>query len=291
MRFWRRGGGTPYAFLAPNLIVFLLFTLIPAGANFYLSVWSTSPYREPAFVGLGNFGYLATTDDLFVRAMRNVVLYVVFDLGSMLPLSLGAALVLNQRVRLRGFFRAAFFYPVLLSPVVVALVWKWILSTDYGVLNALLGQLGFSPQPWLLRSDLAMFSVILVGVWANLGFYALIILAGLQGIPPVLFEAAKMDGADGWQRFRHVVLPLLLPTLFVVVVLNLIRGFQVFDHVFVLTNGGPGFATMMMVQYIYRTGFEQNQPGLASSAALVLFVVILSLTALQYTLGRMREAV
>jgi alpha-1,4-digalacturonate transport system permease protein len=291
MRSWQRGGWTPYVFLAPNLIIFLLFTLIPAGANFYLSVWSTSPYREPAYVGLGNFGYLIGTDDLFVRAMRNVAVYVLGDLTAMLPLSLGAALLLNQRIRFRGFFRAAFFYPVLLSPVVVALVWKWVLGLDYGVLNATIETLGFSRQPWLLRPDLAMFSVILVGVWANLGFYALIILAGLQGIPPVLYEAATMDGAGRWERFRHVVLPLLLPTLFVVLVLNLIRGFQVFDHVFVLTNGGPGFATMMMVQYVYRTGFEQNQLGLASSAALVLFVVVLSLTALQYLLGRMREAV
>ncbi len=216
---------------------------------------------------------------------------MVGDVGAMLPLSLGVALLLNQQLRFRGFFRSAFFYPVLLSPVVVALVWKWVLSMDYGVLNAGLEQLGLPRQPWLLRSDLALFWAIAVSVWANLGFYALIILAGLQSIPPVLFEASTIDGAGRWQRFRYVVFPLLLPTLFVVLVLNLIRGFQVFDHVYVLTGGGPGFATMMMVQYIYRTGFEQNRLGLAASAALVLFVVVLSLTTLQYILGRLREAV
>ncbi|MEW5956184.1 MAG: sugar ABC transporter permease [Chloroflexota bacterium] len=281
----------PYLFLSPNLIIFIVFIIIPAIYSFWLSLFKTSPFKPPEYAGLDNYIYLATKDDLFRRALSNMAVFVVGDVGLILIFSVGIGLLLNQQIRWRGFFRSAFFYPVLLSPVVVALVWQWILNNQFGVLNAALLSLGFPRVPWLLKANWAMFWVITVHGWATVGFFALIVLAGLQSIPPVLYEAAEVDGAGRVQRFWHITLPMLLPTLMVVLILSLIRAFEIFDHIFVLTGGGPGFATLAMVQYIYRAGFELDQLGLATAASVVLFVIILSLTALQYLMGRLREAI
>lgn len=291
MSLRRRNAYLPYLFLAPNLLVFVTFIIIPAFYNFYLSLFKTSFDKPPEFVGLDNFVYLFQRDDFFWRALSNLAVFVIGDVSLILLFSLIIALLLNENIRFRGFFRSIFFYPVLLSPIVVALIWRWFLNTQYGLLNNVLRGLGLPPQPWLLRADLAMMWVILVHVWATVGFFALILLAGLQSIPPVLYEAAVVDGATRWRTFWHVTLPLLMPTIFVVLVLSLIRAFEVFDHIYALTGGGPGTATLMIVQYIYRTGFELNQFGLAAAASLVLFVIIFSLTVLQYLLGRLGEAV
>jgi alpha-1,4-digalacturonate transport system permease protein len=280
----------PFGFLAPNLGIFLVFIIAPALYNFVLSLYRTSPFRPPVFVGAENFLYLLHQDDLFWRAIRNILVFVVGDVTLITGLSVLIGVLLNQDVRLRGFFRSAFFYPVLLSPVVVALVWQWILNSQFGVLNAALQSLGLTRQPWLLRADWAMFWAVFVHVWATLGFFALIVLAGLQSIPPTLYEAATIDGAGRWGGFRYVTLPLLMPTLMVVLILSMIRSFEVFDHIYVLTGGGPGTATLLIVQYIYRSAFQLDQFGLAAAASLVLFVVIFTLTVTQYLFGRWRES-
>jgi alpha-1,4-digalacturonate transport system permease protein len=280
----------PYLFLAPNLAVFLIFIIVPAGYNFYLSLFRTSPFRSPEFVGTENFFYLFQRDDLFWRAARNVAVFVIGDVTLITVFSVLIGVLLNQDIRCRGFFRSAFFYPVLLSPVVVALVWQWILNSQFGALNALLELASLPRQPWLLKPNWGMFWAIFVHVWATLGFFALVILAGLQSIPPTLYEAAVIDGAGRWAGFRHVTLPLLMPSLMVVLVLSTIRSFEIFDHIYVLTGGGPGTATLMVVQFIYRAAFQLDQFGLAAAASLVLFMVIFSLTVLQYFLGRRREA-
>jgi alpha-1,4-digalacturonate transport system permease protein len=243
------------------------------------------------FVGAENFLYLLQRDDLFWRAVRNILVFVVGDVALITGLSVLIGVLLNQDVRLRGIFRSAFFYPVLLSPVVVALVWQWILNNQFGVLNATLQAVGLARQPWLLRADWAMFWAIFVHVWATLGFFALIVLAGLQSIPPALYEAATIDGAGRWAGFRHVTLPLLMPTLMLILILSMIRSFEVFDHIYVLTGGGPGTATLLIVHFIYRTAFQLDQFGLAAAASLVLFAVIFSLTVTQYLFGRWRESI
>jgi alpha-1,4-digalacturonate transport system permease protein len=201
------------------------------------------------------------------------------------------ALILNRNIKGRGFWRSVFFYPVLLSPVVVALIWKWILQRD-GVLNAIIMALGGERVPFLLDPRWAIFWVILVSIWAQMGFHTLILLAGLQAIPGELYEAGAIDGTSRWQAFRHITLPLWMPTLFVVLVLSLIRAVQVFDQVFVLTRGGPGTATQYIVQYIYMTGFANMPPrrGLAAAASLVMGGILLVLTLIQLRLGRETEA-
>ncbi len=295
--------GMAYIFVLPNLLIFAIFILLPMLLNFYYAFTGGTdlfPEQRP-YVGLENLNTLFTCGnfldpntcraDIFWRAMMNTGGYVIAQVALTILLSLISALALNKGMIGRGFFRSAFFYPVLLSPVVVALIWKWILQQD-GLLNALIIALGGDRQPFLLSAQWAQAWVVVISVWAQMGFYTLILLAGLQAIPGELYEAASIDGANPWQSFRSITLPMLMPTMFVVVVLSLIRAVQIFDQVFAFTGGGPGTATTYMVQYIYTIGFanQQNQYGLASAASLVMAFILLLLTAVQLWLGRRSEA-
>ena len=276
----------PYLFLAPNLIIFGVFVLFPALYNFALSLYSGSQLSDLKYVGLQNFDQLFNHEDLFWRAASNTLIFVVGDVVTTVLLSLGIALLLNRKVKLRAFFRSAFFYPVLLSPVVVALIWRWILQSQYGVLNAALAEFGMHKIPWLLNSNWAMFWTIAINIWASVGFYALMLMAGLQSIPSVLYEAASIDGASTGKQFWNITLPMLMPTMLVVFMLSIIRAFQSFDLIYVMTGGGPGTSTLLLVQYIFRAAFDSHEFGLAAAASLVLAVVLLILTGAQLYLGR-----
>jgi len=288
-----------YFFVLPNLIIFGIFILLPMILNFYYAFTSgihLFPQDRP-FVGAQNFQTLfactnfadpnTCSQDIFWRAIWNTFSFVIFQVSGMILFALITALALNRKIRARGFFRSVFFYPVLLSPVVVGLIWKWILQSN-GVLNSVVVALGGSRLPFLLNADWARAWIIFVSIWAQMGFYTLILLAGLQSIPSELYEAGQIDGANAWSSFRFITLPLLVPTLLVVTVLTIIRAVQVFDQPFVLTGGGPGTATVYMVQYIYSTGFDPTTPqyGLAAAASLVLAAALLLLTLIQLWLGR-----
>jgi alpha-1,4-digalacturonate transport system permease protein len=209
----------------------------------------------------------------------------------MVGFSVVTALVLNRRIIGRGFWRGVYFYPVLLSPVVVALIWKWILQRD-GLLNAVLVAAGLQPTVWLAEPGWAFFWTLFVTIWAHMGFYTLILLAGLQAIPADLYEAAQIDRASPWRSFSRITLPLLLPNLLVVLVLAAIRAVQTFDEVFVLTGGGPGSATTFIVQFIYQTAFQEQVHlyGMAAAGALLLALALVALTLLQLRLTRADEA-
>ncbi len=298
----RLGPGLAWLFVGPNLLIFGLFTFLPIGLNAWYAVTSGTQLlpEERPFTGLGNLhalmacgSYLDPAScerDLFWHGVHNTALFVVLQVGLMVVLSGITALALNKPIRGRGFFRATFFYPVLLSPVVVALIWKWILQRN-GVLNAAILGAGGQPVDWLLSGRSAFGWTVFVSIWAHMGFYTLILLAGLQAIPRDVYEAAAMDAARPWTRFRRITLPLVMPSLLVVLVLSLIRAVQIFDEVFVLTGGGPGTATTYMVQFIYETGFAQQvrEYGMAAAASLVLASVLLVLTLLQVRLTRARD--
>jgi alpha-1,4-digalacturonate transport system permease protein len=291
-----------YFFLLPNLLIFCIFILLPMLLNFAYSFTSGSEMllENRTFVGLDNLTRLFTCDnftipnscqeDLFWRAAGNTVIFVVGQVVFMVLFSLTTALALNREIRGRGFFRAMFFYPVLLSPVVVALIWRWILQEKYGLLNAFLAFIGLDKVGWLNDSTWAAFWVIAVSIWAQMGFFTLILLAGLQSISKEVYEASSMDGANAWQSFTNITWPLLMPTTTVVLILALIRAVQVFDQVFVLTGGGPGTATMYLVQYIYRSAFDFREFGMAAAASLVMAVVLLVLTLGQLALSRRQES-
>jgi alpha-1,4-digalacturonate transport system permease protein len=283
-----------YIFVLPNLLLFATFSLLPILGNFYYAFTGGTKVlpENRYFAGTANFEFLLQCDnhlepsscraDLFWRGLFNTVDYVVFAVGGILLFSLITAVILNRPIKGRGFFRGVFFYPTLLSSVVVALLWKWILQRQ-GILNAGLTGLGLEPVNFLLDATWSNFWVVFIGIWSNVGFYTLIVLAGLQAIPGTFYEAAKIDGASEWDSFRHITLPLVKPSLIVVFILSFIRSVQVFDHVFVMTGGGPGTATQYIVQYIYNTGFSSNPPnlGVAAAASLILGLIILVMTLVQ----------
>lgn len=288
-----------WLFLLPNLVLFGLFAFLPILLSIPYALTGSDRILLAGrpYVGSENFQTLTNcgnylepnscADDLFWRAVWNTVWFVSIQVTLMVGLSLLTALILNRKIRARGFFRGVFFFPVLLSPVVVALVWKWILQRN-GVLNAGLESLGFQSFNWLLDRNWAFIWTIFLSIWAHMGFYTLILLAGLQAIPRDVYEAALMDRASPWRSFRRITLPLLAPTMLVVLVLALIKGVQTFDEVFAFTGGGPGSATTFIIQYIYQTGFggAPRLFGLAAAASLMLAAVLIALTVLQLWINR-----
>jgi alpha-1,4-digalacturonate transport system permease protein len=294
--------GMAYIFVLPNLLIFGIFILLPMLLNFYYAFTGGTqlfPQNRP-FVGTDNLNALfncgdfmvpnSCQEDLFWRAVFNTLSYVIAQVSLMIFLSMITALALNRDIRGRGFFRSVFFYPVLLSPVVVALIWKWILQQN-GLLNALIVSLGGERIQFMTNAQWAQIWVVLISLWAQMGFFTLILLAGLQAIPHEFYEAASIDGANRWKSFWNITLPLLMPTMFVVILLSLIRAVQIFDQVFPFTSGGPGTATLYIVQYIFQTGFsnQTKEYGLAAAASLVMAAFLLILTLLQLRAGRASE--
>jgi alpha-1,4-digalacturonate transport system permease protein len=292
-----------WLFVGPNLLVFGLFTFLPILINFIYATTAgvnLMPTARP-FSGTENFQILlecrdyfdlqTCRKDVFWRAILNTLKFSLIQVTLMVLFALITALVLNRKIIGRGFWRGVFFYPVLLSPVVVALIWKWLLQSE-GVFNAGLVATGRTPIEWLTNGPWAFFWVTFVSIWAHMGFYTLILLAGLQAIPRDLYEAAEMDRASPWRTLKRITLPLLMPNLIVVLVLAMIRAVQVFDEVFVLTGGGPGSATTFIVQFIYQTGFAEqiHLYGLAAAASLILATGLIALTLVQLRLTRAADA-
>lgn len=292
-----------WLFVAPNLMVFGLFCFLPILINLFYAFTGgveLMPQSRP-YSGLENFQILLQCEsyldistcrkDIFWRALFNTAKFSLFQVGLMVLFSMITALVLNRKIMGRGFWRGVFFYPVLLSPVVVALIWKWLLQSQ-GAFNAGLIAAGGTPVEWLTQSAWAFFWTVFVSIWAHMGFYTLILLAGLQAIPKDLYEAAEMDRASPWRTLTRITLPLLMPNLIVVLVLAAIRAVQVFDEVFVLTGGGPGSATTFIVQFIYQTGFAEqiHLYGLAAAASMALALLLIALTLVQLRLTRASEA-
>ncbi len=305
LQWWQRvagRGGMITFFLLPNMAIFSIFVLVPLIINFAYSVTGGTELFLPerSFLGGANFHRLLACDDyftpstcrddLFWTAVWNTARFVAFQVTTMTVVAMVTALILNRNIPARGFWRAVFFFPVLLSPVVVGLIWRWILQRQ-GLLNFILFQFDAETVNWLLERGWAFTAVIGVSVWAHMGFYALILLAGLQAIPRDLYEAAEMDGTRPTRAFWRITLPLLWPNLLVVIVLALIRSVQVFDEVFVLTSGGPGTSTLFLTQYIYEIGFASilRNLGVASAASLMMGGVLVVLTLVQLGLTRWRD--
>ncbi|UCI10316.1 sugar ABC transporter permease [Mesorhizobium sp. B1-1-8] len=290
-------------FLLPNMAIFSIFVLLPLVINFvYSMTGGTAIFLDGrSFVGGEQYQRLLTcasyldpnscVEDKFWIAVRNTGVFVVVQVPLLLVVALTTALVLNRDMRGRSFWRAVFFFPVLLSPVVTGLIWRWILQRQ-GLLNLLLFETaGADPHTWLTDRFWAFVAAVGVSIWAHVGFYALILLAGLQAIPRDIYEAAEMDGTRPARVFWRITLPLLMPNLLVVLVLALIRSVQVFDEVYVLTGGGPGTSTLYMIQYIFETGFasQLRNPGLAAAASILMGVVLVVLTLMQLAASRSSE--
>ena len=275
-----------WTFILPNFIGFAVFTLVPVGWSFILSFMEWSAFAPPTFIGVDNFVRMVGDDSVQI-ALRNTVIYTVGTVPLTLIAALALALLLNNAVRGMGFFRTAIFFPFITSLVAVAFVWMMLFHPSLGPINGFLNHIGIeNPPRWLASTDWAMPALIIISVWRFMGYYMVIYLAGLQSIPSTLYEAAKIDGAGSWRRFINVTLPMLRPTTFFVIIMLTINSFRMFDLVQVTTGGGPGRATTVLVHQLYVAGFIRFEFGYASAIALLLFFIIISITIVQFLLGK-----
>lgn len=277
-----------WSFILPNLIGFVAITLVPVIAVFALSFASWDGYNPPSWVGLKNFRRLFK-DDATMTALHNTVYYAVGHVPLTMLAALGLALLLNRKMRGVAFFRAIAFFPYITSLVAVAIVWNMLFNPQFGPVNQFLGWFGVHGPGWTTSTTWAMPAVIVTSVWRDMGYYMILFLAGLQAIPKELYEAAEVDGANAWQRLRAVTLPGLRPTTFLVLILLTVQSFKVFDLIYVMTQGGPGDATLVLSQQIYQTGIVDGEYGYASAISVLLFVLVLAVTLVQFWFNSRRE--
>ena len=283
--------GAAWAFVAPAVMVIGVFFLIPVGAGLALSltdfdIYALADLSNLRFVGLRNYLELLTTP-LFWQALGNTLYFVLAGVPLSIGLSLAAALLLHSRLaRFRSFFRTVLFAPVVTTIVAVAVVWRYLFHTRYGVVNHALEQIGMGAVDWLGDPLWAMPTIILLAIWKNFGYNMVILLAGLQAIPQELYEAARIDGASWWRQLVHVTLPMLGPTLLMVGILTTAGYFQLFAEPYVMTQGGPLRSTVSVLYFMYEEGFKWWNFGTASAVALLLFGLVFCVTWLLMHLAR-----
>ena len=288
-RMRRRAILVGWSFILPNFVGFALFTLIPVIAAFVLAFMNWDAYNPPTFAGFKNFVRLFA-DDSFHVALGNTLLYALGHVPLTLAFSLGLAILLNQKLRGIAFFRVAIFFPYITSLVAIAIVWNMLFDPTNGPINQFLHAIGIANAPgWTSSTAWALPAVIITSVWRDMGYYMVLFLAGLQAIPNEYYEAAEMDGAGRWRKFWSITLPSLRPTTFLVLVLLSVSSFKVFDLIFVMTQGGPGRATLVLSQLIYQDGIINGQFGYSSAISLVLFLIVLIVTVFQFRIQQIRE--
>jgi ABC-type sugar transport system permease subunit len=273
----------PYLFVLPNLVIFGVFLFGPTVYSFAMSFTSWNGLGSPEFNGLDNYRRMLT-EPIFRASLRNTFVYTAGTVLPMTVLALGLAIMLNTALRGRVFLRTLIYLPVVISWVAGAFIWQLIFLHPAGFMNEILGFVGIEPQVWTRDPQLVLPAIIGMSIWKGLGFYMVIFLAGLQTIPDTFYEAAALDGAGKWSMFKDITLPLLRPTTLFVLVVGVIGSFEVFIPIFILTAGGPGYSSMVLVMAIYRFGFTTYEMGYASAIAVVLFLIILVVSILQIKL-------
>jgi multiple sugar transport system permease protein len=271
--------------ISPWIVGFVLFQGGPIVASLLLSLTEWNLLRDPEWVGFGNFVKLFTRDEVFMTSLVNTAYYTVGHIVPTVVLALGAALLLNRGIRGLPLYRTIYYVPTIVPIVATAVLWKWIFNPNFGLLNAGLELVGIPKIPWLGSLEWAMPAIIIMSWW-SFGVGMVVLLAGLQGVPEHLLEAARIDGANAWHEFWHVVVPMISPVLFFVIIVQVIGSFQIFTPTYIMTEGGPGNATLTIVLYLYRNGFQYFQMGYASAIAWVLVVVVLAATLLQFRIGK-----
>jgi multiple sugar transport system permease protein len=274
-------------FILPSLAGLIVFMIIPMLASLALTFSSWDPLLPTrfTFIGWSNYQHLLQ-DKTFFTALINTLKFILGYIPLVLSIGLGVAILLNQRLRGLVFFRGAFFIPVVSAWVAVALLWTWIFNPRYGILNYLLGVIGVSGPAWLFDPNWAMPAIIITSVWKDIGFISILFLTGLQNIPDDYYEAAAIDGAGALKKFFHITLPLLSPTTFFALTISLINSFQVFDQVWIMTQGGPAGSTTVLVQQIVNHAFNYGRMGYAATISWVLFLLVFLTTVLQTRLRR-----
>ncbi|WP_083403042.1 carbohydrate ABC transporter permease [Curtobacterium sp. MCBA15_008] len=286
----KRGGRfVPYVFIGPAGLLFLGFSLVPIIVAILLSLRdSSTSVSDGDWVGAGNFAAMGS-DPLIATALKNTLVFTIGTVPTSMAIGLALAVALNRPLPGRGVFRALFFVPMVAAGVVVGVIMSWIFNGDYGVANNLLEALGLGRVPWLTAPGWAMATLVLVVVWTRIGFCMVIYLGALQSVPAELKEAAAIDGASRWVRFRTITWPLLRPTTSILLILNVVFSLQSFDVIYVMTGGGPGFSTTVLIQYVFRTAFIDARMGYAAALGLVLVAILLVFTLLRQRANRKAE--
>jgi multiple sugar transport system permease protein len=274
-----------YGLLVPAVIGLGVFVVVPIIGAFYISVTDWSLIGDRQYIGLGNYRELAE-DAEFRQSLKVTFRYTVLFVPLLYVISLGIALLVNQRLALTGVFRSLYVLPFMLSLIVTSVIWAFMFDERAGILNVVIGKVGVDPQPWLGSTSLAPWALIIVTLWQSVGYSMIIFLAGLQDIPRDYYEAATIDGAGAWRQFVTITLPLLKPTSAFVIVISLIGAIQLFDPIFVLTQGGPFNSTTTAVFYMYQSAFQYFRFGYASALAVVLFVLLLVISLVTLRLFR-----
>lgn len=276
-----------YLFILPTFLGYTTFIIGPILAAVGISLTQYDILSPARFVGLDNYAQMLA-DGRLLAVYRNTLLFTVFAVSFNVGVGLLLAVLINRQMPgvLKYLFRTVYFFPVLVALVYSAIIWQFLYQKDTGIINYYLSFLAIAPIPWLSGRQWVLPSIIIMDVWKNTGFAMLVFLAGLQNIPQTYYEAAQIDGANGWRLFRHITLPLISPTLFFNVIIFMIGGLQVFDSILVLTQGGPGDASRSLVMYIVEKAFQTFEMGYASALAISLFVLIMILTLIQFRISR-----
>ncbi|HZW70766.1 MAG TPA: sugar ABC transporter permease [Hanamia sp.] len=270
----------PYLLVSPYLLFLVVFVIFPVLFCFFLTFNNWNIIAPMHFIGLGNYSRLIH-DRLFWKAILNTLQFLLLHIPLQLVVSLFLAFLLNKKIKAGAFFRASFFMPVIVSGVVVTILWQQLLGYDSGIINRALQSAGMEKIGWLTNPDIAIYSIALMATWKNVGLYVILFLVGLQTVPVAYYEAAKMEGASEWQQFYHITLPMINPTIFMVVILSTIGGFNLFIEPYIMTGGGPLNSTLSAVLYIYKQAFQYYNMGYSATLGFFYAMLIMSVVVLQ----------
>lgn len=271
---------TSYFLVSPYILHVLVFVLFPVAFSLFLTFHEWNIIGPMKYVGLTNYGKLFE-DQYFLKSIRNTLVFLIIHIPLQIAIALGLAVILNQKIWFRAFFRGAFFMPVVVSGVVITIMWQQMYGYEMGSINKLLMSLGFDKIGWLIDPAWAMPSIAIMATWKNVGLYIILFLVGLQSVPKSLYEAADLEGATQWQQFRFITIPVINPTIVMVIILSTIGGFSLFIEPYVMTGGGPLNSTLSSVLYIYKQGFFYYHMGYAATLGLVFALLILFVVFIQ----------
>ena len=280
---------TSYLLISPYLVHIVVFVLFPVGFSLFLSFHDWNIISPMKYAGISNYQKLLQ-DQYFLKSLRNTLIFLSIHIPLQIIIALGLAVILNQQIWFRAFFRGAFFMPVVVSGVVVTIMWQQLYGYEMGSINLFLQTLGFEKVGWLTDPQWAMPSIAIMATWKNVGLYIILFLVGLQSVPKSLYEASALEGATKWQQFWHITLPVINPTVIMVMILSTIGGFSLFIEPYVMTGGGPLNSTLSTVLYIYKQGFFYYHMGYAATLGLILALIILLVVFIQRTVIESKPA-
>lgn len=271
----------PYLFLAPNLLIFTIYIITPAIMGVYYSFTNFDGLNDPKFVGMKNYAKLIG-DERFIEALLNTIKYVAVSVPLTYVISLGLALIIIQELRAKSFFRATYYWPVMISFIVVGVMWQWILGDTFGIFNFILEKVGIGRISTLTDENFAWWGAVFIMVWSKAGYYMIMFIGGLLSIPPQLYEAADIDGANTLQKFFKITLPVIKPTSLLVIILSTMTIFKVYPLIVSFTGGGPYDATRFIVQHIYEAAFQSYEVGYASAMSVVMLIIVTTFSGLNF---------